>query len=408
MTNDKSKMTNGRTVLAPCMGVGKIVANVTRRAAYDIYAQNPDGVELLSIPALLAGDAHERDLIQNNPTIIIDGCALRCTAHIFRQFGVDAAAKIEVNQVMKEKKIGPGKTRKELEETGKRLSDFTAEKVLRALNDEGMEARFVAPEELLMAPPEGFLGGCPDQRHVEVPPGAPQEPGAMHVVKSVTILPCQGIKRTGGRVTQRAAYEVVEDRFLGQSQVLCISALAAGCQEDVDMLERFPTVALNGCAKRCASIAAEHHGIPAVAHVELPDVVPDFDCEAHCYAPDLTETELTISSRLANAAAQVVESLMGTEIAWSPRKIDLHGLVHEPAKINALTGYKDGGGGILVKLAREQIARMDAQAASTVVPAAAEALSVRRDQHEVAAATMLCENPGLKTVMTGLFKPKKR
>ena len=83
-----------KVVLAPCMGVGKIVANVTRRAAYEIYAQCPEDVELLSIPALMAGDAHERELIQNNPTIIIDGCALRCTAHIFRQFGVDAAAKV--------------------------------------------------------------------------------------------------------------------------------------------------------------------------------------------------------------------------------------------------------------------------------------------------------------------------
>ena len=416
-----------KTVLAPCMGVGKIVANVTRRAAYAIHAQCPEDVELLSIPALMAGDPHERDLIQNNPTIIIDGCALRCTAHIFRQFGVDAAAKIEVNQVMREKKIGPGKTRKELEETGKRLSDFTAEKVLSALQDEGLEARFVSPDELLLPPPEGICG-CPDMPRnlFQNTSRVPAEPTELHNlasataidasanvhgkhrVSSVTVLPCQGIKRTGGRVTQRAAYEVVEDRFLGQSQVLCISALAAGCQEDVDMLEKFPTVAVNGCAKRCASISAEYHGIPAVAHVELPEVVPGFDCEAHCYEPDLTEKELDISHRLAVATGDLVEKLMGTEIDWTPRKIDLHGLIHEPAAINALTGYKDIGNGILVKLAKEQIARMDAESALKAPAAAAAQLNEKKVQHEVQAATMICENPGLKTVMTGLFKPKKK
>ncbi|MEI6234307.1 MAG: putative zinc-binding protein [Planctomycetota bacterium] len=453
-----------KTVLAPCMGVGKIVANVTRRAAYAIHAQCPEDVELLSIPALMAGDAHERELIQNNPTIIIDGCALRCTAHIFRQFGVDAVAKIEVNQVMKEKKIGPGKTRKELEETGKRLSDFTAEKVLMALNDEGLEARFVSPEELLLPPPEGMCG-CPDQMFratavplspreradtghfskmavrgeggaqdgdnafglIECPPLTPRAeqqarrpspPGgegngdgslrSQHLVTSVTVLPCQGIKRTGGRVTQRAAYEVVEDNFLGKSQVLCISALAAGCQEDVDMLEKFPTVAINGCNKRCASIAAEYHGVPAVAHVELPDVVPGFDCEAHCYEPDLTEKELAISSLLSAAATEVVGKLMGTEIDWAPGKINLHGLIHEPAKINSLTGYKDIGHGILVQLAKEQIERMNADAGIKAAASAVEKLNEQKAQHEVQAATMVCENPGLKTVMTGLFKPKKR
>ena len=409
-----------KIVLAPCMGVGKIVAAVTRRAAYAIYNQCPEDVELLSIPALMAGDAHERELIQNHPAIIIDGCALRCTAHIFRQFGVDAAAKIEVNQVMKEKKIGPGKTRKELEETGKRLSEFTAEKVLAALNDEGLEARFISPEELLQPPPEG-LCGCPEQQfqvsgsrfQVDNSGTEPscenqqaETPVGMHRVNSVTVLPCQGIKRTGGRVTQRAAYEVVEDRFLGKSQVLCISALAAGCQEDVDMLEKYPTGAINGCSKRCASISAEYHGIPAVAHVELPDLAPDFDCETHCYEPDLTEKELAISRQLADATGNVVEKLLGTEIEWSPRKIDLHGLIHEPAKINALTGYKDGGQGILVKLAKDQIARMEA-ATNTSAPTALK-MDEQKTQHEVQAAAMVCENPGLKTVMSGLFKPRKK
>lgn len=421
---------HSKTVLAPCMGVGKIVASVTRRAAYLIHAQCPEDVELLSIPALLAGDPHERELIQNNPAIIIDGCALRCTAHIFRQFGVDAAAKIEVNQVMKEKKIGPGKTRKELEDTGKRLSDFTAERVLQALNDEGLEARFVSPHELLQAPPDDAGFGCPHALSLDsvcsTPEGSkPQQPGversdtpgkrvpdipctpagvpAKHRVTSVTVLPCQGIKRTGGRVTQRAAYDVVEDRYLGKSQVLCISALAAGCQEDVEMLEKYPTVAINGCAKRCATIAAEFHGIPAVAHVELPEVAPDFNCEELCYEPDPTEKEREMSTRLGEATAQVVGKLLGTEIDWSPRKIDLHGLIHEPAKLNALTGYKDNGQGILVKLAKEQIERMEAQ-----TPAPAAKLEEQKARHEVEAAAMVCENPGLKTVMTGLFKPRKK
>ena len=63
-----------------------------RRASYIIKGQCPEDIELLSLPALLAGDPHERDLLQNNPSIIIDGCALRCAAHIYRLFGVEAAA----------------------------------------------------------------------------------------------------------------------------------------------------------------------------------------------------------------------------------------------------------------------------------------------------------------------------
>jgi uncharacterized metal-binding protein len=421
-----------KTVIAPCMGVGKIVASVTRRASYLIKSQCPEDIELLSLPALLAGDQHERDLLQNNPSIIIDGCALRCAAHIYRLFGVEAAAKIEVNQIMKEKKIGPGKTRKELEDAGKRLSDFTAERVLAALHDEGVSADFVAPDELQQAPPDAgmscahrgmafiktkeealavlsaedkaALAEAAENGTCQSGPSGTATSDGKHIANSVTILPCQGIKRTGGRITQRAAYHVVEDRFLGKTQLLCISALAAGVQEDVDMLEKFPTVAINGCSLRCATIAAEHHGIPAAASVDLQVIDPAFKGEEYCLEPDLTDVEAAEALKLADAVAIEVDKLVGKEIEWKEGRIDLHGLVHEPGKINALTGYKDPGKGFLVKLAQEQIAKLAAAPAvrpvSPVVQAPVAAAVASESENN--------EFPGLKRVVSGMFKPKSK
>lgn len=389
-----------KTVLAPCMGVGKIVANVTRRAAYQIKDQCPDDVELLSIPALLAGDPHERELIQNNPTIIIDGCALRCAAHIFRHLGVDAIAKIEVNQVMKEEKIGPGKTRKELEDTGKRLAVFTADRVLKALQDEGLEAGFSPLEELAQPAPD-FSCGCPASeqnqtasRTIERSAVAPGR------VPAVSVMPCQGIKRSGGRITQRAAYQVVEDRFLGKSQVVCISALAAGVQEDIDMVERFPTLAVNGCSLNCATKAAEHFGVAAVKSVNLQDISPAYDGAAYCLEADLSAAEISQADTLAEAVSREVENLLTNELNWSPKKVDLHGLVVEPAKINALTGYANNGQGILVQLAKRQLSPTDAP------PVAAN--SEKKDDAEVAAARAVCQSdfPGLRSVTANLFSTK--
>lgn len=386
-----------KTVLAPCMGVGKIVANVTRRAAYQIKDQCPDEVELLSIPALLAGDAHERALIQDNPTIIIDGCALRCAAHIFRHLGVEAVAKIEVNQVMKEEKIGPGKTRKELEATGKKLSEFTADRVLRALKDEGIDAGF-SPLEDLSQPAPAFSCACP----IAEKPDAPSTPAKSITdkrVPAVSVMPCQGIKRSGGRITQRAAYQVVEDQYLGRSQVVCISALAAGVQEDIDMVERFPTLAVNGCGLNCASKAAEHFGVAAVRSVNLQDVSPEYDGAAYCLEADLTEREIDQANKLAVAVAAEVDALLSSELNWRAPKVDLHGLVVEPAKINALTGYMNNGQGILVQLAKRQ---MNSEAA----PVAAR--DEKKEHAEVAAARAVCQNdfPGLRSVTAGLFSTK--
>ncbi len=429
---DNSAPPKQKTVLAPCMGVGKIVANVTRRASYLIQAQCPDEVELLSLPALLAGDPHERDLIQNHPVIAIDGCALRCAAHIFRQFGVEPVAKVEVNQVMKEKKLGPGKTRKELEETGKRLSDFTADRVLQALHDAGVEASFVPVDDLSEPPPDAGAG-CPhrpvaflssDASLQNSAKGGAQQDAAIaeaaattgvcqsgpageqtatgkHRVKSVTVIPCQGIKRTGGRITQRAAYTVVEDRFLGRSQVLCISALAAGVQEDVDMLEQFPSVAVNGCGLRCASVAAEHYGIPAVAHVDLAQLDPAFNGETYCLEPDLTPAEVAESAKLADAITTSVEGLLDQEIPWAPAKVNLHGLIHEPGKINAMTGFADSGKGYLVQLAKQQLER----AASTSAPTVPQP-PPPKPVEEPASIGVACITG--KNVISNLFKPKPK
>ena len=369
--------THAKTVLVPCMGVGKIVANVTRRAAYHLQGQCPEDVEILSIPAFLAGDPHERKLATEHNTLIIDGCNLRCAAQIFEHEGITPTIKVEVAQLMREFKTGPGKTRKELEETGKRLSNHTADRVLKALNDEAVKQAFTPPE----AKP-----AC--EKSCAVPVQVSSTPREAAPVKGVTILPCQGIKRTGGRITQRAAYLLAEDQFLGKSQVLCISALAAGVPEDVVMIEEFPTLALDGCGMKCASKAAEKYGIPAVESVEMSACAPEFDGAAYCLQADLTETEIQMAERLAQFAAPKVEAMMQDGKIWTPKPVDLHGLVHRPAQINAETGFSDPGKGFLVQLAKGE--------KPALPPSAPKTSSIHCE-----------EQPGLRKLAAGLFKPRQ-
>jgi uncharacterized metal-binding protein len=332
------------------MGVGKIVANVTRRAAYLVHQRNPETTALLSLPALLAGNPEQRELVRNNPVILVDGCTERCGMHIFNQLGVYPVAKIEVGQIMAETKMGPGKTRQQLEDIGKRLAESTADRIELVMKNEDLLKSFRAAQELRWAAPSTECSracSCLPDKALTLPSPARGEGNAGR--KYVTIFPCQGIRRAGGRVAQRAGYILVEEKFPGKALLLCVPALAAAVQEDVEMLEQFPTVALNGCGLRCATVNSARHGVPAAASIDLDTVDPGFKGERDCPLPDLTEEETKAGQKLAEACCPAIRALLAGQGEWRPGKADTLGMVNQPGKINELAGYRNCGQGYMTR-----------------------------------------------------------
>jgi uncharacterized metal-binding protein len=327
------------------MGVGKVVANVTRRAAYLTKGACPEDTELLSIPALLAGSEEERALIKDHPVIVIEGCVLRCASHVMKLMGVTPAAKIEVTQLIREKRLTPGKTRQELEATGKKLSEAVAERMTDALRDEPTLANWHEPAEVTALP--CACHASEDAHRGLTPPGSLLElslkkaDGPTPPAQGVTFLPCQGLKRSGARIAQRAAYHLCEDedKLLGKSQPLCISALAAGVAEDVHYYQDFPTVALNGCGMNCASKVAEMYGIPAVRTINLAEEFPEFPGEKISLDQDLTPEEAEIARQWAERMFPEMKELLDTS-AWQPQQMNSLGMVNDPKGIEAEFGYQ--------------------------------------------------------------------
>ncbi len=333
-----------KVVLAPCMGVGKVVANVTRRAAYLAKGACPEDTELLSIPALLAGSEEERALVRDYPVVVIEGCVLRCASHVMKFLGVTPAAKIEVTQLIREKRLTPGKTRQELEETGKKLAEAVAERMADAFRDEPTLQNWQEPAEL--APCSCYQAEAdalgPAGRSELLQLGFKGETtGEAPPAQGVTFLPCQGLKRSGARIAQRAAYHLCEDedKLLGKSQPLCISALAAGVTEDVHYYQDFPTVALNGCGMNCATKVAEFYGIPAVRSIQLAEEFPEYAGDQLSIGEDLTPDEARIAKEWAERMFPEMKSILETT-AWAPRQMDTHGIVNDPKGIEADFGYQ--------------------------------------------------------------------
>jgi len=290
-------------LLAPCTGVGKALAVVTRRAACLVHQAHLDTTVLLSMPALLAGDRQQRRLVRGLRAILINGCAERCASHVLADLGIRPVAVIDVVKVLAEVKSPPGKARQELQESGKQLAVAVAERIQRAMN--GATLRAAGGRTPLSVPPRQKKCAC-----MSLASRTNGRTGNRSPPAYVTLLPCQGIRRSGGRVTQRAAYILDEERFPGKTALLCIPALAATVQEDVDMLEQFPTVAINGCGAQCATKIAGKYGVKPAVSVDLNETVPGFDGGHECALPDLTDEESKAAVYLADAVEPAISDLL--------------------------------------------------------------------------------------------------
>ena len=68
----------------------------------------------------------------------------------------------------------------------------------------------------------------------------------------LALFACNCLRLPEGDLTRELAYRLI-DAVAGQLVLGCLPALAAGVREDVDFIEQFPVVTLEGCPKACAA-----------------------------------------------------------------------------------------------------------------------------------------------------------
>jgi len=91
--------------------------------------------------------------------------------------------------------------------------------------------------------------------------------------KKVGIVACSGEELPGGTVTRLAALRVLEDLRPADTVTICLPLFLAGGEGDRAFARFYPTVAIDGCEKRCAARATEQHsGKPAASFV-ISDIV---------------------------------------------------------------------------------------------------------------------------------------
>jgi hypothetical protein len=134
--------------------------------------------------------------------------------------------------------------------------------------------------------------------------------------KKVGIVTCSGEEMAEGTVTRLAALKVLEQLRPQDTVTICLPLFLAGGEGDRAFARFYPTIAIDGCDKRCAARGTDMYSGKPAASIVVMDVVGDNHPSASLRASLGTARHLSEAGRqavdvVAGEIAQKVDELLG-------------------------------------------------------------------------------------------------
>ena len=130
--------------------------------------------------------------------------------------------------------------------------------------------------------------------------------------KKVGIVACSGEERAEGTVTRLAVLRVLEQMRPDDTVTICLPLFLAGGEGDRAFARFYPTIAVDGCDRRCAARATEQFSGKPAADLVVTDLADDADLGT---ARRLNEAGTQAAKAVAEAIALRVDELL--EKPWS-------------------------------------------------------------------------------------------
>jgi hypothetical protein len=149
--------------------------------------------------------------------------------------------------------------------------------------------------------------------------------------RKVGIVACSGEELPEGTVTRLAALKVLEELRPADTVTICLPLFLAGGEGDRAFARFYPTIAVDGCEKRCAARATELYSNRPAVSIVLDEVLAARGLPRPQGLRRLTPESQPAVDALAEAIAAEVDRLMATR--WSRSE----GQVLEPEPSSAAT-----------------------------------------------------------------------
>ncbi|HUT74155.1 MAG TPA: putative zinc-binding protein [Armatimonadota bacterium] len=121
---------NGRVLVIPCSGIGKVHGLMAREATYRVVDDlEPQAPETLCLALLVKGDEEAVTAVRTRPCITIDGCPKLCSYKNVELAGGNIAESVRVVDAFKGHKGAQPGTATELDHDGWTITEEIAQRV---------------------------------------------------------------------------------------------------------------------------------------------------------------------------------------------------------------------------------------------------------------------------------------
>jgi len=129
--------------------------------------------------------------------------------------------------------------------------------------------------------------------------------------KKVGIVACSGEELPEGTVTRLAALKVLEQLRPADTVTICLPLFLAGGEGDRAFARFYPTIAVDGCDKRCAARGTEMYSGKPAASVVVSDLVAEYELGQAEGGRRLNDAGRRAVEVTAEQVADLVDELLG-------------------------------------------------------------------------------------------------
>jgi hypothetical protein len=137
-------------------------------------------------------------------------------------------------------------------------------------------------------------------------------------IKKVGIISCSGEEIPEGTISRLATLQVLEKLRPSDTVTICLPLFLAGGEGDRAFAKFYPTIAVDGCSKRCAYFGTARYSNQPAASIVISEIINDQHLPAPHGRRTLDSAGIRAVEITAQKVAEAVDTILGKR--WERRE----------------------------------------------------------------------------------------